>query len=109
MARLRDWLNRKTNGRVGLYSTAEHYASGPGPKIVRYFQYDDDAALGCFRCDWTGTGRRAARHYFDELFDVRCPDCQTMLVIVSYPTVAELKEAAAQGNSEAIAEMRYFR
>ena len=106
--RIRDWLNRQTRGRVGLYSTAEHYSTGPSAKVLRYFQYDDDAPLDCFICDWSGSGRRGAVHYFDELLDVRCPDCGTMLLVVSYPTLTEVREEAKRGNPEAIAELGRF-
>src|SRR4051794_17669242 len=35
---IRQRLNERTDGRVGLYSTAEHYSGGPGAKVLRYYQ-----------------------------------------------------------------------
>ena len=65
--RARRVLNRLTRGRVGLYSTAEHYSSGPTAKLLRYFQYDENAPLACSRCHWSGSGAEANLNLFDEL------------------------------------------
>ena len=46
---------------------------------------------------------------FDELFDVCCPSCDTMLLIVGYPTFAEIEEAAKRGNEEALRELRLIK
>ena len=43
--------------------------------------------------------------YFRELFDASCPNCWTMLAIVSYPSYLDTKEAAARGNAEAMAAL----
>ena len=109
VARIRSALNTLTRGRVGLYSTAEHYSDGPATKILRYYQYDDAKEISCSRCGWTGTGSRGAQHMFDELFDVRCPSCGTMLLIIGYPTFAEIEQAAKRGNEEAKNELRLIR
>jgi hypothetical protein len=80
-ARVRSTLNRLTRGRVGLYSTAEHYSDGPHAKVLRYYQYDSAKKLGCPGCGWVGDGDSADTNYFSELFDIRCPDCDLMLLI----------------------------
>src|SRR4051812_7184278 len=100
MVRVRALLYKVTRGTIGHYSTAEHYSSGPTAKILDYFQYDKRAALACPSCAWKGTGAEGHRGIFDELFDVRCPDCSNMLLIVSYPTFDQIREAAAAGNAE---------
>ncbi len=109
MARIRSALNTLTRGRVGLYSTAEHYSDGPRTKVLRYYQYDAAQEISCSKCHWKGTGSQGAQHMFDELFDVRCPSCGTMLLIIGYPTLAEINEAAKRGNEEAINELRIIR
>ena len=47
VARIRSALNRLTRGRVGLYSTGEHYSDGPAAKILRYYQYDPAEEISC--------------------------------------------------------------
>ena len=105
IARIRDRLNRMTRGRVGLYSTAEHYSTGPGAKVLRYYQYDEKRELTCRSCGWVGPGARARTNFFSELFDVRCPSCNTMLLVVGFPTLGEIEDAAKRGNREAQAEL----
>jgi tetratricopeptide (TPR) repeat protein len=108
MASLRDRLNEQTGGEVGLYSTTEHYSSGPSAKVLRYWQYDRHAELHCPRGDWTGTGEEAVTNLWDELFDVCCPVCDKMLLVVGYPTLEETREEAARGNEEAQRELSRF-
>ncbi|MEJ7785472.1 MAG: hypothetical protein WKF96_11760 [Solirubrobacteraceae bacterium] len=103
--RIRSALNRLTRGRVGLYSTAEHHSDGPGAKVLRYYQYDAGKEISCATCGWHGRGGEGAQNMFDELFDVRCPSCETMLLIVGFPTLAEIEAAAKHGNEEARREL----
>lgn len=70
---------------------------------LAYWDYDRDAALTC-ECGWSGVGV-GNESYFDELLDVRCPSCSTMLLIVAFPTSAETRAAAAAGNPRAQAEL----
>ncbi len=42
---------------------------------------------------------------FEDLFDLRCPRCDRILLIVSYPTFAETRAAAAAGHPRAIADL----
>ncbi len=109
MARIRSELNKLTRGRVGLYSTAEHYSAGPAAKILRYYQYDPAKEISCTACGWNGAASQGSQQMFDELFDVRCPRCDTMLLIVGYPTFAEIEEAAKRGNDEARRELRLIK
>ena len=109
VARVRSALNRLTRGRVGLYSTAEHYSDGPAAKILRYYQYDPAKEISCAGCGWNGPASQGSQQMFDELSDVRCPSCHTMLLIVGYPTFAEIEEAAKRGNEEALRELRLIK
>ena len=84
MAAIRSALNRLTRGRVGLYSTAEHYSSGPAAKVLSHDQYDEDRLIECPRCGWKGPGKDGRIELFDDLFDVSCRDCGAMLLVVSY-------------------------
>lgn len=72
---------------------------------VGFWEYDASAPLTCGGCEWKGTGGGNEEH-FSDLFDVRCPVCETMLLIVSFPTIAETRAAAAAGNEAALAELQ---
>jgi len=73
-------------------------------QIVNYDDYDRHAIISCPSCDWSGP---SADHedYFEQLLDVTCPSCDTMLLIVSYPTPDETQAAAPAGNQEAVPEI----
>ena len=73
-------------------------------KQVRYYDYDRSEPVEC-RCGWSGLPG-AYEDYFHELLDVTCPACDSMLLIVPYPTFEQTRAAAADGNEEAIAELR---
>ncbi len=101
MRRIRERLNEQTGGQVGLYSTAEHYSGRKGAKVLRYYQYDEQSPVECPACGWSGRGVDGDVNHFDELFDVRCPRCDTMLLVVGWPTLDEMREAAERGNADA--------
>jgi hypothetical protein len=73
-------------------------------KHLSYWNYDRQAPLTCPDCGWTGRGPDNEEHFRD-LLDVRCPQCDRMLLIVSYPTDEETRAAAAAGNEAAAAEL----
>ena len=60
--------------------------------------------FACSECGWTGSGSDN-EEMFQELLDVRCPQCDKMLLVVQYPTIGETREAAAAGNQRAVAEL----
>jgi len=70
-----------------------------------YYEFDEGAQVDCPDCGWSGTGADADREFFNELFDLRCPQCDVMILIVSYPTIDETKAEAARGNPQAIDDM----
>ena len=73
-------------------------------KQVRYYDYRQIKTVEC-RCGWSGPPG-PCEDYFDALLDVTCPRCDTMLLIVLYPTDEETRKAAAAGNEEALAELQ---
>lgn len=105
MVKIRALLNRVTGGRVGHYSTAEHYSSGPTAKVLDYYQWDRSQDLTCPRCGWSGAGTDGSVNTFDELLDVRCPECDQILLVVGYPTLVEIQAAVRAGDREAIEEL----
>ena len=63
-------------------------------KHVAFWEYDPEMSVTCQHCGWTGhAGDHQDLH--SEVLDVRCAVCDTMLLIVVYPTLAETREAAA--------------
>jgi hypothetical protein len=76
-------------------------------KILNYYAFDDGAEITCPECGWSGAAREASVEYYKELFDVSCPRCDRMILIVNYPTPAETKEAAELGNPRAQEEMQF--
>lgn len=53
------------------------------------------------RCGWFGPYGDLATEAHRDLLDASCPQCDTMLAIVSYPLEEETREAAREGNREA--------
>ena len=74
---------------------------------LTYYGYDEDRPVTCPGCGWNGPAKDGSQGLYKELFDVSCPRCDTMLLIVSLPTVEETKEAAARGDARAQADLGY--
>lgn len=53
-------------------------------KIINYEDYDKNSLLKCDVCSWQGTSKENIEGHKD-LFDVSCPECGKMLLIVGYP------------------------
>ena len=73
-------------------------------KHLGYWGYDRDATLSCPACSWSGRGADNEES-FEDLIDVRCPQCDRMLLIVTFPTIEETRAAAAAGNPRAEADL----
>ncbi len=67
---------------------------------LNWYEYDRGEVVEC-ECGWSGPAS-SAENYFREVLDVTCPQCDTMLLVVAYPTHEETRAAAAAGNEEAI-------
>lgn len=90
------------DGRRSLTASEIHSLTSAGHPA--YWDYDPDALLDCPACGWSGPGR-GHEELFHALFDVRCPECDCMLLVVQYPTNEETRRAAAAGNVRAIKEL----
>ena len=66
-----------------LYSTARHNMSGPSARVLRG-GYSETAPPNCDVCGWKGLNRDGDKELFSELFDVSCPNCGKMLLVVGY-------------------------
>lgn len=73
-------------------------------RIFRWYGLDDDAPFRC-RCGWQGNFREMDHGWFEEVLDGSCPVCDTMLAIRSFATEAEVREAAANGNAQAVEQL----
>ncbi len=52
--------------------------------IIQHRDYDRAQTLTCPICHWSGTPETAGGEYYDALFDISCPFCDKMLLIVEY-------------------------
>ncbi len=78
-----DALDRLRDPQTGeLMSTAARYRAGPSAKMLRRDEYDRDVGLTCHDCRWRGLARDADHETFEDVFDVSCPRCGQMLLIV---------------------------
>lgn len=73
--------------------------------LENYYNYDDGMPLTCAGCGWSGSAKEGGSEYYRDLFDVSCPKCLTMLLVVPFPTHEQTKAAAAAGNEKAKAEL----
>lgn len=66
-------------------TTAARFKGSPSARVVTSKDYDEMGPLRCTRpdCKWEGLVREGDKNFFEELFDVRCPKCDQMLIIVS--------------------------
>jgi hypothetical protein len=86
-------------------SATSTYLTEPAAKLLEYYEYRKDEKLTCARCGWSGQAGEAPGELHRELFDVCCPVCDKMLLVVSHPTIEQTKAAAAAGNPEAMAKL----
>jgi len=103
-----DWIRdkesaRRIRKRTEKLSTAAKYSNEPAALLLDYYDFHKNERLECPRCGWTGQASDASSDHHAELFDVSCPSCEKMLLIVSFPTTEETKQAA--GNEEAEAAL----
>ncbi|MEL1263644.1 hypothetical protein [Pseudoxanthomonas putridarboris] len=61
-------------------------------------------ALAC-PCGWEGDSRGMAMELHDQVTDYACPQCGNLLLIVTHPTLAQVRQAAAEGQAEAIEQL----
>ena len=53
-------------------------------KMIEYKDYDENELLKCPACSWKGKAKDNIE-YYSHLFDVSCPKCEKIILIVSYP------------------------
>ena len=87
-----------------MSSDAKLLAYTGSARVVRWYDVGEHHRFAC-ACGWSGAFREMSISGFDELVDGSCPSCDTMLIVRSFPTKDEIREAAAAGNREAAEEL----
>lgn len=77
----------------------------PARILNNYFEYSAASPLRCTECNWSGIAQDGVRDNHSDLFDVSCPKCEKMLLVVPYPTFDQIREAAQRDHPEAISMM----
>jgi len=69
--------------KIQMIGAVEFMAKTPAG-IIEYADYNENNLLECPTCHWKGTPKDHI-NYYDDLFDVSCPNCDKMILIVNYP------------------------
>ncbi len=69
--------------------------------MVRYFDDYRIETFECPACAWSGSFEQLEQEQYHDLLDGSCPKCGKMLIVVPFPTLEEIRDAAAAGNKEA--------
>lgn len=56
-------------------------------------------------CGWQGDSRAMAMELHDAVTDYACPECGNLLLIVSHPSLEQVRAAAGAGNEEALSQL----
>src|SRR5690625_1206338 len=75
-------------------------------QYMRYWEFDAqrDTPISCPDCGWSGP-RMPYLDMHADLFDLRCPKCRSMILIVLFPSITETREAAEAGNPRAVEDL----
>src|SRR5688572_30519257 len=71
---------------------------------LKYYDYEPGRTVTCGSCRWIGSADDH-QEFHGDLFDVACGGCGELWLIVVFPTLAEVREAAAAGDARAIADL----
>jgi hypothetical protein len=77
-------------------------------KVWKYYSDWQRAVFECSECRWTGTVSHGDLEAGDVAAIIECPKCFRSIGVVMYPNLQETKEAAANGNEEAIKALPSF-
>ena len=70
-------------------------------KTIEYYDYDENDVIKCPACSWSGKAKNGEKEYYSDLFDVSCPNCNQMILIVPHPLTEDVKKEYAKGNPKA--------
>jgi len=83
------------------------FTYGGSARIFSWYDVRDSDRFQC-RCGWSGPIGEMVVEGYNELVDGSCPLCDQMLMIRSFPTLDEVRVAAARGDSGAISDLQHF-
>jgi len=81
--------------------------SGMG-RVCKYYSGWQREPFTCSQCGWTGTVGYRDLEAGDVAAIIECPKCYRSLGVVAYPNLEETREAAANGNEEALKALPSF-
>lgn len=65
-------------------STTAIHSNIPAAKILLYSEFEEAEQLLCPICGWAGQASDRDREWYSEVFDVSCPDCEKMLLVICF-------------------------
>lgn len=77
-------------------------------KVCKYYSDWQKELFACGQCGWTGTVSHTDLEAGDVAAIIECPKCYRSIGVVLYPNLQETKEAAANGNEEAVKALPSF-
>ena len=77
-------------------------------RVCKYYSDWQHETFTCSQCGWAGTAGCQDLEAGDVAAIIECPKCYRSLGVLLYPNLQETKEAAAQGNEEAIKALPSF-
>jgi hypothetical protein len=77
-------------------------------RVWKYYSDWQETVFVCAECGWTGKVGYGDLEAGDVAAIIECPKCFRSLGVVLYPNLQETKEAAANGNEEAIKALPSF-
>lgn len=87
--------------------TAARFSNRPVPKLLYLDEYERRERLNCPICGWSGLAEDAGGEAFDALFDVCCPECDQMLLIVDYRRSTDPVPAIDDGMGPPLTALEY--
>jgi hypothetical protein len=77
-------------------------------KVCKYYSGWQREVFNCQKCGWTGTVGMEDLDAGEAAATIECPKCYGSLGVLLYPSLDDTKEAANQGNEEAIKALPGF-
>ncbi|MBJ7458253.1 MAG: hypothetical protein JHD02_03600 [Thermoleophilaceae bacterium] len=81
---IRDPESKKRIEERTKLSTTAMYSNLPAAKLLEADEYEREEKLECPFCGWSGRVKDGEVDTFAEVFDVSCPECGEMLLVVGY-------------------------
>ena len=87
--------------------SAREFSYTGSARIFKWYDVHDSDHFQC-PCGWSGRLTELVIEGFKELVDGSCPNCGQMLMIRGFPTLQEVRQAAARGDPGAVEELSHI-